>query len=165
MGAATGALVSFNLSQDPWDPATGPLTLSAPAQWSFAFDGKDSDGALLRNGVYLLVVESQGSSPQQRQLRILGAGQGRSALSAAPNPVRPGQTAVRLDWGGGAPVELKVYTLDGALVRDLGLASSPPLWWDLRTGQGAWTSNGIYVVTARVKGERSPQSFKLLVAR
>jgi hypothetical protein len=62
-------------------------------------------------------------------------------------------------------VELKVYSLDGQLVRDFGTPGLPPTNWDLATGSGVSVANGIYVLQARVPGERSGQFFKLMVAR
>jgi hypothetical protein len=97
-------------------------------------------------------------------LQILGAGQGRVSLSVGPNPIRPGQTFAFIKWSPITLLELKIYGLDGGLVRDLGV-TGPPATWDLRTGQGQVAANGIYIVSARLAGERQPQTFKLMVAR
>lgn len=163
-GRAPAALGGFNLSADPWDPGAGALTLSE-GSWSFSYDGKDGSGAVLRNGAYLLVLESEGGGSVQKQLRILGAGAGRVSLLVGPNPVRGGQDSVRIAWSPIARVELKIYSLDGGLVRDFGPLSAPPQTWDLRSPEGRSIANGIYVVSARIPGERTPQTFKIMVAR
>jgi hypothetical protein len=61
-------------------------------------------------------------------------------------------------------VDLKIYSLDGELVRDLGRISSPAIW-DLQTQSGLPVGNGIYWVSARRPGERSARLFKQLLAR
>jgi hypothetical protein len=162
-GSAVSALTDVNLSQDPWDPSQGPLLLSQ-GSWSFSYSGHDSSGAVLRNGIYLLVLVNQDGSRVQKALQIVGAGAGRVSVSLQPNPVRPGTTQVRLLWSPVRMVELKVYSLDGGLVRDFGLAG-PPQDWDLHSGNGNSVANGIYWVIARVPGERSPQVAKLMIAR
>jgi hypothetical protein len=164
VGSASAALSGLSASQDPWDPATGALVLSDGA-WSYSYTGLDHGGTLLRNGVYLFVVEMQGGGSVQKQLRVLGAGAGRISLNAGPNPLRPGQSGVSISWSPAQRVELKVYALDGSLVRDFGAEPFPPVAWDLRSSSGGLVANGIYVITARVPGERSPQTFKLILAR
>jgi hypothetical protein len=163
-GAAGAALGGVRLSQEPWDPSQGPLILSWDA-WSHSFDGLDASGAVLRNGAYLLVLESAGGGNVQAQLRVIGTGSGLVSLRAGPNPLRPGQTQLRITWSPLMALELKIYTLSGDLVRDLGRAALPPLTWDLRNASGSLVANGIYIVIARVPGERQPQFFKLMVAR
>lgn len=163
-GSASAAIGAFSPSQDPWDPALGPLTLQ-DAGWSFSYDGLDANGTVLRNGIYLFEVQSQGGSGVKKQIRILGAGEGRVSLTAAPNPVRPGAGSVRIAWSPSQRVELKVYSLDGSLVRDFSDASRSPVLWDLRNAGGSPIANGIFFVVVRVPGERSPQVSKLLVAR
>lgn len=162
-GNAAALPGSLSVSQEPWDPAAGPLVVSGGG-WSMNFDGRDSSGAVLRNGAYLLVVSDAGGSSVQKALQILGAGQGRVSLSVGPNPIRPGQTFVSIKWSPITQLELKIYGLDGGLIRDLGV-TGPPVAWDLRTGQGQVAANGIYFVCARLAGERQPQTFKLMVAR
>jgi hypothetical protein len=163
-GNSVAPLGGLNASQDPWDPATGALILSDGA-WSFSYAGLDHNGTVLRNGVYLFVVEMQSGGSVQKQLRVLGAGAGRVALNAGPNPLRPGPGSVSISWSPALAVELKVFALDGSLVRDFGTVPLPPVAWDLRSSGGGLVANGIYVITGRVPGERSPQTFKLLLAR
>lgn len=133
--------------------------------WSYSYKGLDHNGAVLRNGVYLFVVQMQGGGSVQKQLRVLGAGAGRLSLNAGPNPLRPGTGSVSISWTPPQSVELKVFALDGSLVRDFGAVPLPPVSWDLRSSGGNLAANGIFVITARVPGERSPQTFKLLLAR
>ncbi len=163
-GFADVAPTALSLSPDPWDPAKGALVLSHAA-WSLAYDGKDGSGAQLRNGVYLLVIESAGGATVRASLRVLGAGSGRVSLVAGPNPVLPQDRQIRISWAPITIVELKVYSLDGSLVRDLGGAAAPPLYWDLRSAAGEPVAGGIFVVSARIPGERQPQTFKLRVVR
>lgn len=162
-GNAVALPTALNLSPNPWDPATGALLISQ-GTWSYAFDGKDGSGALLRNGVYLLTVSDPSGATVQATLTVLGGGQKQVALVAGPNPVRPGQALVLIKWSPITLLELKIYGLDGGLVRSVGVAA-PPYTWDLRTQAGGLVANGIYVVAARLPGERHPQTFKLMVAR
>lgn len=165
-GNAAAALGEVDAAPQPFDPGKGLLTLSQGG-WSYGYDGKDNSGAVLRNGVYLLSVESVGPSTGKAsvQIQVVGSGGMGVALVVAPNPARPGVDLVRLYWSPLIRVELKVYALDGELIRDLGLSGLPPQDWDLRGASGQPVANGIYVVNARVPGERSPRSFKLMVAR
>lgn len=161
-------MLSVDWSPQPYNPGAGPLELSGGA-WSFDYDGMDASGAVLRNGVYLFVLESaQGSSSAsvKFQVTVLGDGaQGISQLLAAPNPVHAGSVSVDIQWQPATQaVELKIYDLNGGLVRDLGTGPSPASW-DLRSGGGTKAADGIYIISARIPGERSPACFKLMLAR
>jgi hypothetical protein len=163
-GSSPVLLSGVSLSQSPYDPGQGPLLLSQGA-WSFAFDGLDASGAVLRNGLYILVLESQqggASSTVRVELQVLGKGGGSVVLSAAPNP--SAGTPVALRWLPAVPVELKIFSFSGALVRDLGVAQ-PPQAWNLESSGGAPVSGGIYLVSARVPGQREPRWFKVAVVR
>ena len=166
-GNAAAALQSLAWSPQPYDPGKGPLLLSDGA-WSFSYDGKDGSGAVLRNGVYLLVLDSrQGSTVTKTQAEVTVIGNGGVAvtLMAGPNPLRGGADTVTIAWQPAAqPVELKVYSLYGGLVASLGVQTSPAMW-NLRSAGGAPAADGVYLITARVPGQRSPQCFKLMVAR
>lgn len=163
-GQALSLADGFNVSADPWDPGQGPLMLSA-GDWSHAYEGRDNSGAVLRNGVYLLVLRATDGQTSQKTLRVLGRGTGLVSLRAGPNPVGPTAPEVRLVWSPIAALELKIYSLDGQLVRDFGLEAVPPLAWDLRNSGGKIVAGGVYVVVARLPGERHPQFFKLRVVR
>lgn len=162
-GSSGAALTDVSLSAEPWDPAQGPLVLTQGA-WSFSYDGLDSSRTQVRNGVYLLVLENQDGSKVQKQLQVLGAGAGQVSLLAGPNPVGPKDRQVLIRWRPITALELKIYSLDGGLVRDFGHAA-PPQLWDLQQSSGAAVAGGIYVITARIPGERTPQFFKLMVVR
>jgi hypothetical protein len=97
-------------------------------------------------------------------MKVLGTGGGRVSLIAGPNPLRPGADAILINFSPITLVELKIYGLDGGLIRDLGVVA-PPVTWDLRTRQGEAVANGLFIVSARLPGERQPQTFKLMVAR
>jgi hypothetical protein len=166
-GMASGALSTFNLSGDPYDPSGGPLILSSGG-WTFSFDGRDGQGDVLRNGAYVFELESQdgGSvSTVRRNVQVVGSGVPMVQLMAGPNPLRPGTLQVLIQWQPSVPVDLKIYTLNGELVRDLGRVAAGPIAWDLRSSTGALAANGIYWIAARRPGERQPRLFKLLLAR
>jgi hypothetical protein len=161
-GSVAAALTAATLSQDPYDPGSGPLLISH-GPWSFSYNGRDASGAELRNGLYLLVLSFSGSSSTLKiQLQVLGKGGGGVVLSAAPNPCQG--PVVILRWLPAVPVQVTVHGQDGALVRDLGLRS-PPLAWNLAASDGRPVSAGVYLVGARIPGQRSPSYFKLAVLR
>ena len=166
-GNASAVLQSFAWSPQPYDPGKGPLLLSDGA-WSFSYDGKDGSGAVLRNGVYLLVLESrQGSTvtKTQAEVTVIGNAGDAVALMAGPNPLRGGADSVTIAWQPAAqPMELKVYSLNGGLVASLGVKTSPATW-NLRSAGGTSAADGVYLITVRAPGQRNPQCFKLAVLR
>lgn len=162
-GSSSAALTDVVLSAAPWDPAQGPLLLTQ-GTWSFSYDGLDSSRTRIRNGVYLLVLENQDGSKVQKQLQVLGAGAGQVSVLAGPNPIGPKDRQVIIRWTPITTVELKIYSLDGGLARDFGHAV-PPQIWNLQLSNGQSVAGGIYVITARIPGERTPQFFKLMVVR
>lgn len=167
-GTAAAALTSISVSSNPYNPGTGPLLLSQGG-WTFSFPGVDSTGSVLRNGIYLFVVVSQEGGKQvgsvEFQVTVLGSGGEGVDLLAAPNPVHSSSGYVSIQWQpAGQVVELKIYDLPRGLVRNWGVCSSP-VTWDLRTGSGEKVGDGIYVISARVPGQRKPTLFKLMVAR
>jgi regulation of enolase protein 1 (concanavalin A-like superfamily) len=161
-GSAPAFPSSLNVSSDPWDPAQGPLQIG-DGTWTFTYSGLGSDGAVLRNGVYLLVVEGGGGSIQ-RTIQIVGAGLKGVELVAAPNPLQAGVAGLSIRWQPSVVVELAAYGLDGALIRDFGKVSSP-YFWDLKTASGRSVADGIYLLGARLPGERRPRFFKVMVVR
>jgi hypothetical protein len=167
-GGTGSALVSaVTLSQDPYDPASGPLVLSQAGAWAYPYNGLDASGAVLRNGLYLLVVHSQQGSQSASvsvPVRVLGQGAGSVTLLAAPMPAPVNGGAVTLQWSPALPVKLELHSLDGGLVRDFGLVS-PPVLWDLRSAGGAGVAPGFYVASARVQGQREARLLKLVVTR
>jgi hypothetical protein len=167
-GSAGSALTAVAISSNPYNPGTGSLLLS-DGGWTYSFDGRDSTGAVLRNGIYLFVVASQEGGKQigsvEFQVTVLGNGGAGVTLLVAPNPVHSSAEYVSIQWQpAGQVVELKIYDLPRGLVRGLGTCSSPAVW-DLRTGGGEKVGDGIYIVSARVPGQRKPTLFKLMVAR
>jgi hypothetical protein len=163
-GRAAAPLAGLTLSSDPYDPAGGALSLS-DGTWTWAFDGLDGQGQLLRNGAYVVDAETQGAGHVRADLRVLGQGQPLVLLQVGPNPVRPGSGPLRLLWQPPVPVELKIYSMNGELVKDLGLCAGPGAEWSLQSSQGTPAANGLYWVAARRPGERLPRLFKLMVAR
>jgi hypothetical protein len=167
-GSAPAALSLVQTSADPYNPATGPLILSQGA-WSFSYDGDDGSGAVLRNGVYLFVVQSQQGGgvvgTVKFQVTVIGNGGAGVVLVAVPNPVRSSAEEVSVQWQpSNQVVELKVYDLARGLVRSLGDTSSPAQW-NLRTGDGEKVADGVYFISARIPGQRRPTLFKLVVTR
>ncbi len=161
---ADAALVDVTLSQDPWDPGAGPLRLSSGA-WSFDLSGRSGPNGPILNGVYLLVVESRGGSPVQKPLRVVGKASGKVAVVAGPQPLRRGDRWLSIHWRPMTLVELKVYSLDGSLVRDLGAQPVSPVVWDLRNGNGNEVAGGVYLLSVRIPGESSPQWRKITIGR
>ena len=166
-GQAPAPVQAVQWSPQPYNPQAGPLVLSH-GSWTFAFDGKDSGGEFLRNGVYLfklLSVQGTSNFSVDFQVTVIGGGGFMVSLLAAPNPLRPPADSVSIQWQPRTQVvELKIYSLSGSLVRDLGQAVSPAAW-DLRSASGRPVADGVYWISARVPGRRSPQFFKLMVAR
>jgi hypothetical protein len=164
---AYGDLTSFDVSGETYDPSTGMLVLSA-AGWSYSFDGRDSQGEVLRNGAYVLELESHSGGQvvkARHTVQVVGAGAPMVSLAVGPNPLRPGAQNMVIQWQPAVPVDLKIYNLDGELVRDLGRLAAGPAVWDLRSQAGVPAGNGIYWVTARRPGERHPSLFKQVLAR
>jgi hypothetical protein len=163
-GSSYGEISALTAFPQPYAPEAGPLVLRQGA-WSCSFDGKDSNGAYLGNGVYLLELSEGGSVEARLQITVGGAGGGVSGFVVAPNPVRSGQEAVNIAWApASTAAELRVYSFSGGLVRNLGSQTAP--WrWDLRTSTGQAVADGIYFITARVPGDVAPQVIKLAVAR
>ena len=166
-GSAGALVTAVSWSPQPYDPGKGPLQLEA-AGWTYDFDGLDGSGAVLRNGVYLFVLESrQGGAGDSVKFQVTVVGEGGVGviLIAAPNPARAGSGSVSISWRpAGQAVELKIYDLNGGLVRDLGTSLSPAAW-NLEGPGGARAADGIYLITARVPGQRSPQCFKFALLR
>jgi hypothetical protein len=167
-GMATAPLTSaFKVSVDPYDPSVGGLVLSEGA-WSYSFDGRDSHGEVLPNGAYVFELESnQGGTVTKvrRTLQVVGSGVPMVEVLAGPNPLRPGALQVIIQWKPSVPVDLKIYNLNGELVRELGRVVGGPVDWDLRTQTGVPVGNGVYWISARRPGERLPRLFKLMLAR
>jgi len=146
----------------------GPLTLSSGV-WSFSYDGKDSVGNSLSNGIYLLVLESvqNGQTTKVKfEVTVIGGNApGMFNLVVWPNPVRSAQDQVTIHWQSSTPAdEVLVYNLAGQLVCSLGTFPSPVVW-DLRTGSGSSIADGIYWIGVRVPGQHRPHFVKLMVAR
>ncbi|HTB34443.1 MAG TPA: hypothetical protein VK842_06240, partial [bacterium] len=155
------ALAGVTLSQNPYDPGSGPLLISH-GSWSCSYNGRDGSGAVLRNGLYFLVLTFNGGAPLKVQFQVLGKGAPGVVLSAGPNPcVGP---SVTLRWFPAVAAQITVHAQDGSLVRDLGLRS-PPLAWNLSASDGRPVAAGVYLLGARVPGQRSPSYFKLAVLR
>jgi len=166
-GMAPAVVADFGLSQDPYDPSQGALTLS-DGFWIFAFDGRDAQGDVLRNGVYVFELESEqggGRSVVRKTVQIVGSGAPMVELQVGPNPLRPGQGDLVIQWTPSVPVDLRIYNLNGELVRELGRRNRGPILWNLRSDAGSPIADGVYWVSARRPGERLPRLFKLMVAR
>jgi len=154
-------------SPQPYDPAAGSLLLS-DGPWSYAFDGKDGNGDLLPDGVYLLEIVSQGGSGTsmvKTEITVIGSeGVGIDQLTVAPNPARSPANGVLIQWRPATQkAELEVYDLDGGLVRSFGQTVSP-VTWNLGSGDRQ-VAGGVYVICARVPGQKLPAFFKLAVIR
>jgi hypothetical protein len=167
IGTTGAALHSFTWAPQPYNPTAGPLLLSE-GSWSYDYDGKDGNGSYLLNGVYLFVIVSQqGSSTVtvQTEITVIGSTGLGLQLTAAPNPVRASTNQVFIQWQPAAQsADLRIYDLVGGQVRAFGTVSSPAVW-DLRTAGGAPVADGVYVISARVPGQKKPAFFKFAVIR
>lgn len=166
IGTTGAPLQSLAWSPQPYDPAAGPLLLS-DGTWSYDYDGEDSKGDLLLNGIYLLqVVSRQGNSTSKVEVEItvIGSEGGGLELTAAPNPARSGSGIV-IQWRPASQrVDLEIYDMDGGLVRSFGELGSPAVWTQ-RTGGGEQVAGGVYVICARIPGQKQAAFFKLAVIR
>jgi len=165
-GTAAALVTAVSFSQSPYDPGLGPLGLSQ-GPWAFYYDGLDASGSVLRNGMYLFVIHSQMGSQSKDlsvQVRVLGRGAAGVTLVAAPAPVPVGGGPLRVQWLPAVAVQLSLHGLDGGLVRDFGLVA-PPLNWDLRASGGAAVAPGVYLLSARVPGQRDGRLLKVAVTR
>ena len=163
-GVSRRPVRSFGAWPQPYDPSLGPLHLG-DGDWSFGYDGRDAKGAELASGVYqLALVDAAGAVQALKTVEVLGAQGAALAMKAGPNPLRAGDAQVRVTWDPALAADLRVYDQAGQLVRDLGTAA-PPRAWDLRGAGGAAVADGVYVVTARLPGQRASQACKLAVAR
>ncbi|HTA16775.1 MAG TPA: hypothetical protein VK786_03410, partial [bacterium] len=106
------------------------------------------------------------SSTVKAEITVIGSeGVGIKQLSAAPNPARSPGNGVLIQWRPATQkVELEVYDMDGGLVRSFGESLSP-VTWNLGTGGGRQVAAGVYVVCARIPGQKLPAFFKLAVVR
>lgn len=169
LSGGTGPLpvLALNLSANPYDPSQGLLLMSDGA-WSLAFDGRSDTGALLQGGIYQVLVESAKPGESRTVSAVLtvvgGSGSGISSLRAWPNPLRPGSGALlRFSWLPATEVEIGIYNLAGELVLDLGRKGLPPASWDARIPGGAKVGSGIYLLRARIPGERKAAMAKIVV--
>jgi hypothetical protein len=155
---------SFNAGPQPYDPSQGPLHLGN-GDWSYDYDGRDSNGTQLGSGVYQLVLlDRSGTVQALKTVEVLGAQGATLAVKAGPNPVGAGVDQVQIVWTPPLEADLLIYDQAGQLVRDLGPAS-PPRIWNLRGSGGAASAGGVYLVAVRVPGQRSSQWCKVAVAR
>ena len=76
-------------------------------------------------------------------------------LAPVPNPFNP-KTALSFDLAAAGQVSLRVYGVDGRLLRvlvDEPLAAGPhSLFWDGRNGAGVELASGIYFIQMRAPG-------------
>jgi hypothetical protein len=163
-GSADAPVQSAQWGPKPYNPEQGPLTLSSGA-WTFTYDGKDGSGEDLSNGIYMLVIESQqGSSltTTKVQITVVGGMGIMLKVIAVPNPAHSGGSVTILWEPSTQPGEVLIHTLDGKFVRSLGIGQSP-MTWNLRSGSGEPMSDGIYLVSVRIPGQRDRHWFKLMI--
>ena len=167
LSLAAAPVQSLDFSQDPYR-LQGLLRLSSGA-WGADFDGKADDTTVLAGGVYLVEVlsEKPGEASVRTQKLLTLAPEGSSptlSLVAAPNPARG--KAVLIAWQPSSAVpQVRIYSLSGELVRDLGPQPASPALWDLKDGGGASVAGGLYLVVAGLPGERPRQVLKVAVVR
>lgn len=165
LASSLNLLTTIQASPLPYDPSVGPLTLRQSG-WSASYDGRDSSGEALQNGVYLLVITSVSpghSATDRLEITVLGATGLTTVLWAAPNP-SDGSSTVLIDWSPASIRQVHVYTIAGSLVRDLGTCL-PPAPWDLRNGSGQAVASGIYLLVATDPAGGKPARFKIALRR
>lgn len=161
-------VTAFALSKDPYDPALGPLFLSDLA-WSAAFDGRDSQGRVLPNGLYVIEVQStQGpaSATASRTVQVLSSGPPLPSVAVVPGLITPKTAAASLLWSPALAAELSVYSLAGELMRQWRVAAGQGrVDWDLRSAAGQRAAPGVYLLIVRPEGERRGAIAKLSLVR
>jgi hypothetical protein len=155
------------LAPGPFDPQLGPLAINS-GDWKASYSGRDSQGNFVPNGTYEMEIKSD-SGPKHAELKVIftvlnDSGPGIS-LVIGHNPVMPGANFVVINWVPAQPVELSVYDSAGELIRDFAPGPMPPATWDLKTSSGKPAGEGIYVVVARIPGQRARTPFKLALVR
>jgi hypothetical protein len=158
---------SATLGSSGFDPMSGALSLSS-GDWSASFQGKNSQGYTLSNGVYMLeIVSGDGSSSATWKgfVTVLSQPDSPGNLLAAPNPVLPGQSQVLISWSGGQVAEVRIYDGSGALIRVLGPSNNSSCIWDMRSTSGQPVSAGTYLALIRPQGQGRAKILKIAVAR
>lgn len=158
----------FTLSVDPYDPYQGNLLLR-DAAWSMAFDGLDSSGLILPNGVYQLELSSvQGGSTAVavKLLRIVSSGKAPPKAAVVPSLVLPGTTQATIFWAPAVAAEVRVYNQVAELLRVYAVgAGAGRVNWDLKTQGGQVAAAGVYLVAIRELGAKKPTVVKVFLKR
>lgn len=162
-GAASAAVGALSLGHEPWDPSQGALAITGGA-WSSSYDGKDSQGAYLASGSYLIEVESAGSGTQQKSFKKFTVLRTRPEMVSAyawPNPAGKNISFVTVSWTPSTQeIEGRIYNQAGELMLDWGLLRGGQIRWELKNA-----ASGVYFVALRIPGERQPRMIKLAVTR
>lgn len=151
-GVTLGQVVVKGDSVDPGLKAGTPgssIQISLGSS-SLAWDGKDSSGAILANGVYLVEVHvesgGQDSVITQNVTVLHGDLAEAGTLVLAPNPaLGPVEIRVQPGLSGVLGIKVKVYTVSGELIRHLE-AAGDNLIWDLKDPRGSLVSGGLYLL-------------------
>lgn len=158
-GYTASSLKGLHASSGLWDPGQGFLRLSSQS-WTYNFDGKDSSGQYLPNGVYLASLESENGEKASAYVTVVRAPSKFRAF-AFPNPAPKGSQELRIRWNpADQPVELLIFNQAGELHRSLGTVHGGTALWDLRNA-----GSGVYLVALKIPGESRPKFVKIAVAR
>lgn len=167
-GSSPAAISSPSVSEASWDPTAGPLVMSSQG-WSASYDGRSQSGDALPNGSYMAVIRSEnGGTIQNAQVTFSifrSNPPGLSVLIAAPNPAGKGASRIQIAWQPAREVEIQAYNLAGEMVQDLGRHAASPIQWELGGASGQPLAGGIYVIRARIPGEKRGVTAKWVLLR
>jgi hypothetical protein len=145
--------------------AAGPFDLEPSGERlvSFAILGGESLDELMQNAHVARMICTGGFTDVEEE--VSETIQMSCLRPAFPNPFRD-QTVIRFDLADAGPVKLRIYDVDGRLVRRISdeayLPGSHRLIWDGRTGSGRRAAAGVYFLRFDSKEVRTSRRLILL---
>jgi kumamolisin len=97
------------------------------------------------------------------QIMLVGPPAGVAQFQIGPNPLRPSRGPSLMKFVGPAGAQVRIYTVTGALVKDMDLFADGTGSWDATNRAGQPVASGVYFVN--VKGGGQNQTFKVIVER
>jgi hypothetical protein len=164
------SLTGLTLSQGSFVAGFGSVTLTTGALGSptVAWDGLNDAGQAVAPGLYDIKVTKSAPGAADIQfsawVQVLGAsGRPLDGLVAGPNPLRPGDDALRLSMPNlpaDATLKLGLYTVDGELVYAHGGAAAGTVSLPVRSS----LASGIYVLVVEARTSALSQRRMIRVA-
>jgi hypothetical protein len=145
------AITNLTIGPSAFNPKLGSLNL-ASGDWGASYNGKDTEGAYLQNGSYvLMVISSQGSTQLKAQgdFSVLESPDSPIIASVAPNPVLRGENFLLVTWSSPNPIEIRIFNLRGEMVKRLEGLTGTSYAWPLQDSRGQTVSGGIYLIYVR----------------